>query len=95
MILFTDNVLYPVGSKTQWSQTRVFDKSFNELAVLGTSDCGAPGSFFSAHGIAADSKGSIYVSEAAWPASEIITAWPMGKTPPSQTHPYLQKFRRI
>lgn len=97
MILFTDTIFYPVGSKRHWSQVRVFDRAYNELAVIGTENCGAPGSFFSAHGVGSDSDGDIYICEVAWPASEIITAWPIDKGiyPPSQTHPYLQKFRKV
>ena len=96
-MFFVDNILYEPGTRRHWSQVRVFDMDYNEITTIGTSDCGAHGSFFAVHGLAVDDEDNLFVCEVAWPISEAVTAWPMaqGVFPPDHTHCLLQKFRRV
>lgn len=95
-LLFTDNVLYNPLYHRHHSQLRVFDKAGNELAQIGTPDGGQPGSFLGAHGICADSQGSIYSCEVNnWSWHDTYAAWPGGVGAPTCIHPSLQKFEKI
>jgi DNA-binding beta-propeller fold protein YncE len=48
------------------SRLSIFDLDGNVLARWGDRESCAPGSFFAPHGIAVDSSGAIYVTEANW-----------------------------
>jgi hypothetical protein len=50
------------------ARVSVFDLEGRLLARLGTDQPGAPGSFFSPHGVCVDSRGSLYVGEVVYSA---------------------------
>ena len=92
-LMFVDNVLYSPGTRHHHSQARVFNRAGKELAVIGTADSGANGSFFSAHCITVNHAGELLVGEVAFPREDIWMAYPEGKGMSSKFHPFLQKFR--
>jgi DNA-binding beta-propeller fold protein YncE len=94
-IMFIDNVLYTPGTRFHHSQVRVFDRGGQELTRIGTGDSGAPGSFFSAHGLTVNHGGEILVGEVNFPREDIWIAYPEGKGMSHKFHPFLQKFRPV
>jgi DNA-binding beta-propeller fold protein YncE len=56
--------LPPIGPDTPPPYLSIFDRQGKLLARWGTADYGAPGSFLGAHGVAVDSLGDIYTTEA-------------------------------
>lgn len=95
-LLYIDNVLYEPGTRFHHSQCRVFDKNTGkELAIIGTSDSGAAGSFWTAHGVCLNSDGELFVSEVSIPGDDLRVAYPEGKGMSCKFHPGLQKFRLI
>jgi DNA-binding beta-propeller fold protein YncE len=95
-MVYLDNVLYEPGSPEHrhHSQVRLFDTGGNELAQIGTADCGAAGSFFSAHGLCLDSAGNLYVGEVNFPREDLWISYPEGRGVSSKMHKALQKFEK-
>lgn len=94
-IMFIDNVLYMPGTRFHHSQLRIFNRRGGELAVIGTADSGAPGSFFSAHGLTVNHAGEILAGEVNFPREDVWIAYPEGRGMSGKFHPSLQKFRPV
>ena len=93
-MVFLDNVLFEPGrpQHKHHSRVRIFDKTGNVLAEIGTADSGAPGSFFSVHGLCVDRQKNLYVGEVNFPREDLWISYPEGAGVSSSMHKALQKF---